>query len=111
MTWTDSVIPSKGETRVTAKETTYAPCSPPLLVLPVLPVLSEAEGSEAEGSVAEGSGGVRGGRDRTAKTRLLHGRLALPHPRFRGGKPSSASPYKGEEKRSRAERGWRNDTS
>ena len=57
MTWTDSVIPSKGETRITAKETTYAPCSPPLLVLPVL---SEAEGSEAEGSEAEGSGGVRG---------------------------------------------------
>ena len=25
------------------------------------------------------------------------GSLALPHPRFRGGKPSSASPYKGEE--------------
>ncbi len=28
---------------------------------------------------------------------MLHGRLALPHPRFRGGMPSSPSPYKGEE--------------
>ena len=51
MTWTDSVIPSKGETRITAKETTYAACSPPLLVLPVLPVLpvlSEAKPKEAK---------------------------------------------------------------
>ncbi len=30
-------------------------------------------------------------------TPVLHGRLALPHPRFRGGMPSSPSPYKGEE--------------
>ena len=28
---------------------------------------------------------------------MLHGRLALPHPRFRGGMPISPSPYKGEE--------------
>ena len=28
---------------------------------------------------------------------MLQGRPGLPHPRFRGGMPSSASPYKGEE--------------
>ena len=28
---------------------------------------------------------------------MLPGRLALPHPRFRGGMPSSPSPFKGEE--------------
>ena len=27
---------------------------------------------------------------------MLYGGRALPHPRFRGGMPSSASPYKGE---------------
>ena len=75
MTWTDSVIPSKGETRITAKETTYAACSPPLLVLPVL--------SEAEGSVAEGSGGVRGGRVWSERRNPVVGRL-YPTPAFAG---------------------------
>ena len=42
--------------------------------------------------------GQRGGRGYDQEGALvLHRRLALPHPRFRGGMPSSASPYKGEE--------------
>ena len=34
------------------------------------------------------------------RTPMPHGRVALPHPRFCGGMPSSASPYKGEGKES-----------
>ena len=39
---------------------------------------------------------LSGGNGKTERVVIEH--VALPHPRFRGGKPSSASPYKGEEK-------------
>ena len=39
---------------------------------------------------------LSGGTGKTERAVIEH--VALPHPRFRGGKPSSASPYKGEEK-------------
>ena len=39
---------------------------------------------------------LSGGNGKTERAVIEH--VALPHPRFRGGKPSSASPYKGEEK-------------
>jgi hypothetical protein len=39
---------------------------------------------------------LSGGNGKTERAVIEH--VALPHPRFRGGKPSSPSPYKGEEK-------------
>ena len=38
---------------------------------------------------------LSGGTGKTERAVIEH--VVLPHPRFRGGKPSSASPYKGEE--------------